>query len=98
MCGIAGALERSGNRVDRRVLQRMGDVIAHRGPDGEGQYVDGPVALVNRRLAIIDPSPAGAMPMASADGRYCITYNGEVYNFAALRDELRAAGHGFRSH
>ena len=82
MCGIAGVLERSGRPVERELLQRMGDVIAHRGPDGEGQYADGPVGLVNRRLAIIDPTPAGAMPMASGDGRYWITYNGEVYNFA----------------
>src|SRR4051794_13886541 len=76
----------------------MGDVIAHRGPDGEGHRVDGPVGLVNRRLAIIDPTPAGAMPMGSADGRYWITYNGEGYNFAGLRGELAAAGHRFRSH
>ena len=98
MCGIAGVLERSGRPVDPNVLQRMGDVIAHRGPDGEGVHADGPVGLVNRRLAIIDPTPAGAMPMASQDGRYWITYNGEVYNFADLRRELAAAGHTFRSH
>ena len=98
MCGIAGVLERSGRPVERELLQRMGDVIAHRGPDGEGQYADGPVGLVNRRLAIIDPTPAGAMPMPSGDRRYWITYNGEVYNFAELRRELEAAGHRFRSH
>jgi asparagine synthase (glutamine-hydrolysing) len=84
--------------VAPELLQRMGDVIAHRGPDGEGQHADGPVGLVNRRLAIIDPTPAGAMPMKSRDGRYWITYNGEVYNFADLRSELEAAGHRFRSH
>ena len=98
MCGIAGVLERSGRPAEPELLKRMGDVIAHRGPDGEGQYADGPVGLVNRRLAIIDPSPAGAMPMRSGDGRYWITYNGEVYNFADLRAELTAAGHEFRSH
>src|SRR4051812_36719897 len=76
----------------------MGDVIAHRGPDGRGEHAEGPVGLVNRRLAIIDPSPAGAMPMASDDGRYWITYNGEVYNFVDLRAELEATGHRFRSH
>lgn len=98
MCGIAGVLERSGRGAERELLQRMGDVIAHRGPDGEGQHTDGPVGLVNRRLAIIDPTPAGAQPMASADGRYWITYNGETYNFAELRRELLAAGHRFHSH
>jgi asparagine synthase (glutamine-hydrolysing) len=98
VCGIAGVLERSGRPAEPELLKRMGDVIAHRGPDGEGQYADGPVGLVNRRLAIIDPSPAGAMPMRSGDGRYWITYNGEVYNFADLRAELAAAGHEFRSH
>jgi asparagine synthase (glutamine-hydrolysing) len=98
MCGIAGVLERSGSPVAPELLQRMGDVVAHRGPDGEGQHAEGPVGLVNRRLAIIDPTPAGAMPMASGDGRYWITYNGEVYNFAELRSELEAAGHRFRSH
>jgi asparagine synthase (glutamine-hydrolysing) len=98
VCGIAGVLERSGSPVAPELLQRMGDVIAHRGPDGEGKHAEGPVGLVNRRLAIIDPTPAGAMPMASDDGRYWITYNGEVYNFAELRSELEAAGHRFRSH
>jgi asparagine synthase (glutamine-hydrolysing) len=98
VCGIAGVLERSSSPVAPELLQRMGDVIAHRGPDGEGQHADGPVGLVNRRLAIIDPTPAGAMPMKSHDGRYWITYNGEVYNFADLRSELEAAGHRFRSH
>lgn len=97
MCGIAGVLERSGRPVASEVLRRMGDVMAHRGPDGEGQHADGPIGLVNRRLAIIDPTPAGAMPMRSADGRFWITYNGEVYNFAELRAELTAAGHAFRS-
>jgi asparagine synthase (glutamine-hydrolysing) len=98
VCGIAGVLERSGGRIEPELLQRMGDVIAHRGPDGEGQHADGPVGLVNRRLAIIDPTPAGAMPMASSDGRHWITYNGEVYNFAELREELAAVGRTFRSH
>jgi asparagine synthase (glutamine-hydrolysing) len=75
----------------------MGEVIAHRGPDGEGQYADGPVGLVNRRLAIIDPQPSGDMPMSYGDGDLVITYNGEIYNYRELRDELAGRGHGFRT-
>lgn len=73
----------------------MSDVIAHRGPDGEGQYADGPVGLANRRLAIIDPRPQGDQPMFDATGNYVITYNGELYNFAELRTELEREGRQF---
>lgn len=73
----------------------MSDVIAHRGPDGEGQYADGPVGLANRRLAIIDPRPEGDQPMFDATGNHVITYNGELYNYRELRDELQRAGHRF---
>jgi asparagine synthase (glutamine-hydrolysing) len=75
----------------------MSDVIAHRGPDGEGQYADGPVGLANRRLAIIDPRPEGDQPMFDATGEYVITYNGELYNFRELRAELEREGHHFRT-
>lgn len=97
MCGIAGALDRSGAPVPISLLRRMGDVIAHRGPDDEGQLADGPVGLANRRLSIIDLSAHGHMPMASASGRAVITYNGEIYNFRELRAELERAGHRFLS-
>jgi asparagine synthase (glutamine-hydrolysing) len=97
MCGIAGVLDRSGAPVPLEVLRRMGDVIAHRGPDDEGQFADGPVGLANRRLAIIDPTPAGHMPMASRSGRLVITYNGELYNFRELEAELERRGHAFRT-
>jgi asparagine synthase (glutamine-hydrolysing) len=97
VCGIAGVLDRSGGPVPLRVLRRMSDAIAHRGPDGEGQMADGPVGLANRRLAIIDPHPAGDMPMASASGNLVITYNGEIYNFLELRAELERLGHRFRT-
>ena len=63
MCGVAGIYDRSGGPVPLELLRRMSDAIAHRGPDGEGQYADGPVGLANRRLAIIDPNPAGDQPM-----------------------------------
>jgi len=98
MCGIAGALDRSGAPVPLEVLRRMNAVIAHRGPDDDGHFVDGPVGLANRRLAIIDVSPAGHMPMASRRGSLIITYNGELYNFRELRTELERLGHEFRTH
>lgn len=97
MCGIAGVLDRGGGPVPAELLRRMSDAIAHRGPDGEGQYADGPIGLANRRLAIIDPQPSGDMPMGSLDGEQVITYNGEIYNYRELRAELDGRGHGFRT-
>ena len=75
----------------------MTAAIAHRGPDGEGHWVDGPIALGHRRLAILDLSSAGHQPMLSPDGRYVLSYNGEIYNFEVLRAELEARGHQFHS-
>ena len=75
----------------------MCDAIIHRGPDDGGTIVNGSVGLGSRRLAIIDLSPAGHMPMQSADGTLTIVYNGEVYNHEELRAELEALGHEFRS-
>ena len=97
MCGIVGVCNFSGEPVQAGLLKRMTDVIAHRGPDGEGQYTNGPVGLGHRRLAVIDLSPAGHQPMSNEAGDMVITYNGEVYNFRELRSELEALGHRFRS-
>jgi asparagine synthase (glutamine-hydrolysing) len=97
MCGIAGVLNFDGAPVDPRVLKRMTDAIAHRGPDGEGWYMDKGVGLGHRRLAILDLSPAGQQPMITDDGRYVLTYNGEVYNFRELRVELENLGYKFKS-
>lgn len=97
MCGIAGNLNRGGEPASAVILHRMTDAIAHRGPDGEGAFVEGPVALGHRRLAIIDLSPTGHQPMMTPDGRFVLSYNGEVYNFNALRLELEALGRQFRS-
>ena len=97
MCGIAGVLNFNGEPASPILLRRMGDAIAHRGPDGEGQYIDGPCGLAHRRLAIIDLSPAGHQPMATEDGRFVLTYNGEIFNFQELRIELEAMGWQFHS-
>ena len=97
MCGIAGILNMDGASVDEALLPLMTNAIAHRGPDGEGQWAEGPVGLGHRRLAILDLSEAGRQPMSTPDGRYTITYNGEVYNFRELRRELEKLGHEFRS-
>ena len=75
----------------------MTEAIAHRGPDGEGFYTDGCLGLGHRRLAIIDLSGAGHQPMMSQDGRYILSYNGEIYNFQELRAELESLGYHFRS-
>src|SRR5688572_26535038 len=97
MCGIAGVLNLDGQPAARATLKRMTDAIAHRGPDGEGVHTDGPLGLGHRRLAIIDLSPGGSQPMATPDGRYVVSYNGELYNFQDLRGELEERGHRFRS-
>ena len=97
MCGVAGIFSLAGERVEPGVLRKMTDVIAHRGPDGEGQWIDGNVGLGHRRLAIIDLSPAGYQPMVSTEQRFVLSYNGEIYNFKELRSELEALGHHFRS-
>jgi asparagine synthase (glutamine-hydrolysing) len=97
MCGIAGLINLNGDPVSPVILQKMTDAIAHRGPDGEGHWIEGNVGLGHRRLAIIDLSPAGHQPMISTDHRYILSYNGEIYNFRELRSELEAAGYWFRS-
>lgn len=100
MCGIAGFFHAPGAApVDRQVLGRMTDVIAHRGPDGRGEYADASagVGLGHRRLSIIDVA-AGAQPLSNEDGTVWVTFNGEIYNFKDLRQELEGRGHTFRTH
>lgn len=101
MCGIAGLLalrSEARQRNPAATARHMADTLAHRGPDGADAWGDAEagIGLGHRRLAIIDLSPTGAQPMQSADGRYVISYNGEVYNFLELRRELRTRGHSFR--
>lgn len=101
MCGIVGFVDRGRRTIDPgRVIRHMAKALRHRGPDAEGFWTDDQsgVALGHRRLAIIDVSPAGSQPMISADGRWVISYNGEVYNFAELRRELTAKGVTFCGH
>lgn len=97
MCGIAGIFNLLGEPASPVQLRRMTDAIAHRGPDGEGFYIDGFVGLGHRRLSIIDLSAAGHQPMVSRDGQVVLSFNGEIYNFQSLRLELEALGHQFRS-
>src|SRR5262245_48012792 len=105
MCGIAGIACAAGSdpgrdlERNRRELPAMLSALAHRGPDGSGEHHDatGRVALGHRRLAILDLSPAGAQPMASADGATVLTFNGEIYNYLEVRKELEQAGGVFRS-
>lgn len=87
----------AGEAIASGQMKRMTDALAHRGPDGEGVYLDGHVGLGHRRLAIIDLSEAGRQPMATEDGIYILSYNGEVYNFREIRRELEDLGHRFRS-
>ena len=99
MCGIAGVLEygRAEGTVSAGLLAAMGDALRHRGPDGEGSYLsaDRRLGLAHRRLAIVDPS-GGSQPMFGADGT-CLVFNGEIYNYPQLREELTAGGVRFRT-
>jgi asparagine synthase (glutamine-hydrolysing) len=88
MCGIAGCVMPAGEAPDRGALERMGAALEHRGPDDQGITIEGNVGLVNRRLAIVDPTAAGHQPMGTRDGGWLLTYNGEVFNHLDLRREL----------
>lgn len=101
LCGIGGILDYCGQPPDRSVLQEMSDVMRHRGPDDSGFHLDSSgapsIGLVHRRLAVIDLSVAGRQPMANEDGTITVVFNGEIYNFRSLREELLAKGHSLRS-
>ena len=97
MCGIVGQVNLSDKPVCPIHLKKMTDIIQHRGPDGEGHWIEGNIGLGHRRLAIIDTSDLAAQPMISDDQRYILTYNGELYNFLELKTELKEKGYTFRS-
>lgn len=102
MCGIAGLLELQSHRTREEleaIAGSMAGALRHRGPDDSGVWADASLglAMAHRRLSVLDLSPLGRQPMASADGRYLIVYNGEIYNFLALKKELAGQGEVFRS-
>src|SRR5256712_3287396 len=93
MCGIVGMVRADGASISAALLERMRDCLAHRGPDDAGLYLQGDVGLGVRRLAILDTTSAGHQPMANHDGTLWVVFNGEIYNYVELAEELRRAGH-----
>ena len=98
MCGLAGVIRADGQPIAVGTVAKMAASIAHRGPDSDGVWAEGPVGLGHRRLSIIDLTPSAHQPMTNETGHLVIVYNGEVYNFQSLRMELETAGHRFHSH
>ena len=97
MCGIAGVFNLNGEPFALSNLKMMADTIAHRGPDGDGYFIDEGISLAHRRLAILDVSSKGAQPMTSKDGKWTIVFNGCIYNYLVLKQELQSKGHEFIS-
>jgi asparagine synthase (glutamine-hydrolysing) len=97
VCGICGIFDFVGNQIDREIVRRMKSAIVHRGPDGEGEFFDKEVGLGHRRLSIIDVD-GGAQPIGNEDGSVQVVFNGEIYNFIELRQELQKYGHQFKTH
>lgn len=98
MCGIAGVIHFDATVVDETRLTQMRDTLQHRGPDDAGLWIDGNIGLAHRRLSIIDLTDSGHQPFFSADGNLIMVYNGELYNYAALKVELEQLGHPFTTH
>jgi len=100
MCGIAGIynLKQKPDNIDQaEIIRRMTDRIKHRGPDGEGFFIEDQIALGHRRLAILDLSPSGAQPMFNEDKNFVLVFNGEIYNYLEIARELKELGHQFNS-
>ncbi|MFN4083077.1 MAG: asparagine synthase (glutamine-hydrolyzing) [Bacteroidia bacterium] len=97
MCGIAGIYNLSGTSVSEYILKNMSSAIAHRGPDGEGFYLNQQIGLAHRRLSILDLSEKGSQPMYSKDGNWVVVFNGCIYNYRELQKELIKKGHQFVS-
>src|SRR4051812_3660406 len=98
MCGIAGIWNRNSRPVSDSQIKILDKALRHRGPDGSGfwQNEDSSLALVHRRLAILDLSESGHQPMVGGEGRYIIVYNGEIYNFIEVKNELARKGYSFK--
>ena len=96
MCGFCGFNDKKSKKDKEKIIKSMADRIIHRGPDSDGYYVDNDVALGFRRLSIIDLK-GGSQPIYNEDNTIAITFNGEIYNYQALRDELIKCGHKFRT-
>ena len=97
MCGIVGLLNLNLEPVKKSVLFKMNNMLKHRGPDGSGYWIANNLGLAHSRLSIIDLSEKASQPMQSSCGRFVITYNGELYNFMELREELKKSGVIFKS-
>jgi asparagine synthase (glutamine-hydrolysing) len=99
MCGISGIYYKNNGFLTQESLRHFTDSMTHRGPDGAGYEIldEGHLGLGQRRLSILDLSDSGKQPMSYAEGRYWITYNGEVFNFLEIRSELQSLGHSFKS-
>jgi asparagine synthase (glutamine-hydrolysing) len=97
MCGISGIFKLNKQPVTNQEVKKMTDALMHRGPDGEGIYIDDYVGLGHRRLSILDVTPKGAQPMGSHNGEWVIVFNGCIYNFLELRLDLKSKGHDFIS-
>ena len=97
MCGILGIYNLDDSAVNANLIAEMGNQITHRGPDGEGTFVEDNIGFVHKRLAILDPSNNGQQPMHSKNGKWVVVFNGCIYNFKELRQELIEKGHTFKS-
>jgi asparagine synthase (glutamine-hydrolysing) len=95
MCGIVGIFNLSGEPISRQEISGLSACLSHRGPDGEGFFIDGPIALGHKRLAILDTSARANQPMSSKDGRWVIIFNGCIYNYLELKQDLQSRGHAF---
>ena len=96
MCGIVGVYDANEKYINQKILDKMTDVVSHRGPDGRGTFIKKSVGFGHRRLSIIDLSDSGSQPMKTDDDNYAITYNGEIYNYLNIKSELESKGHAFQ--